>query len=107
MDVVGLVQVEKLVGTLLSLEERVADNVIHEAASEVLLFDGVLVYGACPSLPLQPCFDDLDLRELLLGLEVALCLVVPGVDEQEKVLQRVGAAEEVLQHRLVQFVGQE
>ena len=33
--------------------------------------------------------------------------MVPGVNESDVVLQRVGAAEEVLQHTLDQLVGQE
>ena len=86
LDVVGLVQVEELVETLLSLEKGVVDDAIHKSGPEVLLRDGVLVSGALPSQPLQQRPDDLDLIALLLGLEVVLGLVVPGVDESEVVV---------------------
>ena len=107
VDVVGLVRVEELVETLLSLEEGVADDVIRESSLEVLLRDGVLVSGAIPSQPLQQRPDNLNLIALLLGLEVVLGLVVPGVDESEVVVSRACAVEEVLQHRLVHLIGQE
>ena len=61
MDVVGLVKVEELVEALLTIEERVIDDVINEVAFELLLFHGVLVSCALPSQPLQQRFDDLDL----------------------------------------------
>ena len=86
VDVVGLVQVEELVQTLLSLEEGVVDDVLRESGHDVLLPDGVLVSGALPSQPLQQRPDDLDLSELLLGLEVVLRLVVPGVDEADVIV---------------------
>ena len=82
----NVVQVEELVQTLLQLEEGVVDDVLRESGPEVLLRDGVLVSGALPSQPLQQRPDDLDLSELLLGLEVVLCLVVPGVDEADEVV---------------------
>jgi hypothetical protein len=44
---------------------------------------------------------------LVASFEVVLLLVIPGVDESDVVLQRVGAVEEVLQYQLVQLFGQE
>ena len=75
MNVVALVQVEELVQALLSLAEGVVDDVLRSSGPEVLLRDDILVSGALPSRPLQQRPDNLDLSELLLGLEVVLCLV--------------------------------
>ena len=107
MDVVGLAQVEELVQTLLSLEQGVVDDVLHESGHEVILHNWVLVSGALPSQPHQQRPDNIDLGELLLGLEVVLRLVVPVVYEADVVIQWVCAVEEALQRLLLQLLGQE
>ena len=99
-------QVEEIVETLLAFEEGVFEDVIRESSLELILPGGVLVSGAVPSQPLKQRPDDLDIRDLILGLEVVLCLVVPGVEEPDAVVQRVRAVDEVIQHCLVYLVGQ-
>ena len=74
---------------------------------EVFLPDCALVSGAVPSQPVQQRPDDPELFELLLGLQVVLGLVVPGVDQAEVVVERVGAVDEVLERLPRQLRGQE
>ena len=107
VDVVGLVHVERLVETLLSLEGGVVDNAMHKYSLDFLLLDGALVSAALPSqLPKQRP-DDIDTRELPLGLEVALSLAVLGVYESNEFFcNGLVPVEEVLQHRLAQLICQ-
>ena len=44
---------------------------------------------------------------MLIGCEVNLCEVVLPVDEAEVVVEGVHTVEEIIQHRLVELVGQE
>ena len=74
------------------LKGGVVDNAMHKYSLDFLLLDGALVSAALPSqLPKQRP-DDIDTRELPLGLEVALSLAVLGVYEtNEFFLQRASA----------------